>query len=85
MDSQRVRHYFVRMQIDHDPTEPPRDKTGNGIYWGVSLALIAMWAASLATMTLDWPSLRLGALTGGIFIIVMTKLTGDKVPPWMRR
>lgn len=24
MDSQRVRHYFVRMQIDHDPKEPSR-------------------------------------------------------------
>lgn len=85
MDSQLIHHYFVLMQIDHDRDEPPRDRTGNWPYWaGVGLVIV-LWAASLSTMNLDWPSVRLGALTGGVFVIVMTAITKDKVPPWMRR
>lgn len=73
------------MQIDHDREEPPRDTTGNWIYWAAAAMVILIVAASVATMTLDWPSVRLGALAGGVFVIVMTKITGDKVPKWMRR
>lgn len=46
---------------------------------------MALWTISLITETLDWPSVRLGALTGGVFVIIMTAITKDKVPPWMRR
>jgi hypothetical protein len=85
MDSQRVRYYVLPMQIDHDREEPPRDTGGNFIYWAVSAVVVLIWISSFMTMTLDWPSIRLGALSGGVFVIVMTKITGDKVPPWMRR
>jgi hypothetical protein len=49
------------------------------------LVVLVVWVISLMTMTLDWHSVRLGAISGGVFVIVMTKITGNKVPPWMRR
>lgn len=73
------------MQIDHDPTEPPRDRTGNWIYWAGAALVVVLWAVSLSTMTLDWHSVRLGAITGGVFVLIMTAITKGKVPPWMRR
>lgn len=85
MDSLSVCHYFVRMQIDHDRDEPPRDTGGDFLYWAVSAVVAFIWVASFMTMTLDWPSVRLGALSGGVFVIVMSKITGNKVPKWMRR
>jgi hypothetical protein len=80
-----VRRYFVGMQIDHDREEPPRDTGGNFVYWGVSAVVAFIWVVSLMTMNLDWHSVRLGAFTGGVFVIVMSKITGNKVPKWMRR
>lgn len=77
--------YIVRMQIDHDPKEPPRDRSGNGVVWAALGMLALMWVGSLTLMTVDWHSVILGALSGGFFIGAMTEITGNKVPPWMRR
>lgn len=73
------------MQIDHDPAEPPRDRTGNGVLWGAAAMVALLWAGSLTLMSVDWHSAVLGAVTGGVFVIIMNEITGNKVPPWMRR
>jgi hypothetical protein len=73
------------MQIEHDPDEPPRDMTGNWIYWAASAMVVLMWTINLLYIPLDWNSVRLGFLTGGVFMIVGRAITGDKVPSWMRR
>lgn len=71
--------------IDHDPDEPPRDKTGNGIYWFWAIALPVMWAGNIAFNNVDWSSVAAGALTGGVFVLFIIAYTGDRVPKWMRR
>ena len=71
--------------IDHDPDEPPLDRTGNWPYW-VGFALLAvLWIGNLALFTLDWHSIVLGAATGGIFVAIVLDYTGNRVPKWMRR
>jgi hypothetical protein len=72
-------------QIDHDPDEPPRDRSGNGVLWMAGLMVSLLWLGSLTLLTLDWHSVTLGAVTGGVFVAIMTEITGNKVPPWMRR
>lgn len=74
-----------RDYIEHDPDEPPRDMTGNGVYWAGGAILIAIWAVYFFLGTIDWESVMLGGLTGGMFILAMIEYTGNKVPKWMRR
>jgi hypothetical protein len=73
------------MQIDHDREEPPRDTGGNGVLYAWLVILPALWAVFYFTGMLEWRSAVLGALTGGIFVIIMTEITGNRVPSWMRR
>jgi len=71
--------------IDHDPDEPPPDRTGNSVYWAGLVILVAIWAVYLFLKGVDWESVMLGGLTGGMFVIIMIAYTGNKVPKWMRR
>jgi len=71
--------------IDHDPDEPPPDRTGNGIYWAWCVILPVLWLIQLTLGEVDWQSAVLGGLTGGMFVIIMIAYTGNKVPKWMRR
>lgn len=72
-------------QIEHDADEPPKDRSGSSAYWAAGTVLALLWLGSLTLMNLDWHSVVLGAVTGGAFVIVMTEITGNKVPKWMRR
>lgn len=78
-------HYVFGMQIEHDPQEPPRDRTGNGIFYAWAVLLPVMWGGFYYFDMLEWRSAVLGALTGGVFVAIMTEITGNRVPPWMRR
>lgn len=73
------------MQIEHDPKEPPRYKGGNGIFWALGVVIAALWTAFVAFQMLDWHSAALGFGTGAVFVIIMVEITGNRVPPWMRR
>jgi hypothetical protein len=72
------------MQIEHDPKEPPRDRSGMGIYWANFLILCVLWAWKLLD-GLDWQSVALGLWTGLFVAIWAIEMTGNKVPAWMRR
>lgn len=43
-----------------------------------------IWLVFLTLVGVDWRSALLGGLTGGVFVAIMTEVTGNKVPPWMR-
>lgn len=73
------------MQIDHDPKEPPRYKGGNGIFYAWAVILPVLWAGFYFTGMLDWHSAVLGLGTGAICATILTEITGNRVPPWMRR
>ncbi|TIN88334.1 MAG: hypothetical protein E5X94_00580 [Mesorhizobium sp.] len=77
-------HYVFGMQIEHDPKEPPRDRTGSGVLWGSAGMVALIWLVFLTLVGVDWRSALLGGLTGGVFVAIMTEVTGNKVPPWMR-
>lgn len=81
----RKMHYVGGMQIDHDPKEPPRFNGGNGIFYIWAALLPAMWGGFWYFDMLEWRSAILGALSGGVFVTIMIEITGNKVPPWMRR
>ena len=70
--------------IDHDPDEPPPDRSWKGLPWLFLLMLIVLWVGSIATMEIDWHSVVLGLLTGGAFIGFMIEYTGNRIPKWMR-
>lgn len=71
--------------IDHDPDEPPPDRSWKGLPAAFTFAICLIWIGNLVFFDLDWYSILLGALTGGGFIILMIEYTGNKVPNWMRR
>lgn len=71
--------------IDHDPNEPPLDKSWKGIPWAFAAMVALLWGGSLAILTVDWHSVFLGALTGGGFVGFVLSYTGNRVPRWMRR
>lgn len=73
------------MQIEHDPKEPSRNAGQMWTYIGLAFAMAFIWTVALTLMSLDWFSLVLGAFTGGLFVNVMTEITGNKIPRWMRR
>lgn len=70
--------------IDHDPDEPPPDRTGSWPYWLGGLMIVVLWIGSLVSMDLDWHSVILGALTGAVFMVIGLGYTGNRVPKWMR-
>ncbi|ODA95555.1 hypothetical protein BFX40_23630 [Mesorhizobium sp. SEMIA 3007] len=72
-------------KIDHDADEPPKDRSGNSVFWAAGTVLALLWLGSLTLMTLDWHSVVLGAVSGGAFVAFVTEITGNKVPKWMRR
>lgn len=71
--------------INHDPDEPPLDRSWKGIPWLFAAVLFLLWVGSLAVLSLDWHSVALGALTGGAFVGFVMEYTGNRVPRWMRR
>lgn len=71
--------------IDHDPDEPPPDRSGNWPYWAGIAMITALWAIAAATEEVDWYFTGLGALTGGTFVAIVLDYTGNRVPKWMRR
>lgn len=74
-----------RDYIEHDPDEPPPDRSWKGLYWVAILVVAALWAGSLALFDIDRHSVLLGALTGGVVVAILLEYTGNKVPRWMRR
>lgn len=70
--------------IEHDPDEPPRDTSGNTVYWASAFVLAALWAAYFLIGEYDWKSIALGVGTGAIIAIWAIEITGNKVPKWMR-
>lgn len=78
-------YYLFGMQIDHDPQEPPRDRTGNGVLWLAGGMVLVLWLGYYFFDMLDWHSAALGLGSGVVFVVIMTEITGNKVPPWMRR
>lgn len=85
MDSLSVCHYFMRMQIEHDAKEPPRDRSGMGLYWGSCAVLAAFWFGYLAFNTPDWWGIALGVGSGLFIATWAIEMTGNKAPAWMRR
>lgn len=72
-------------QIDHDPDEPPKNRSGFGLYWA-NLAMLAMlWATQLYAGNMNWQSVALGLWTGLLLATWAIELTGNKAPRWMRR
>lgn len=84
MDSLTFHHYFVLMQIDHDRDEPPRDRSGMGLYWANLAVLTILWIWMLSSEALDWKSLALGAWSGLFVATWGIEMTGNKAPRWMR-
>lgn len=84
-----VKAIFARMgepkTIDHDPEEPPLDRTGNGIYWAAFGVLLILWIGNLILIPLNWNSVFLGFGTGLLIGIWSIAITGNRVPKWMRR
>lgn len=70
--------------IDHDPDEPPPDRTGNGIYKLYFGALVIFWIAFFLTNELHWSSFALGGATGLFVAVWAIDITGNRVPKWMR-
>lgn len=71
-------------QIDHDPKEPPRDRSGNGVWYFYFVFLAFFWAVFFVTSELHWNSFALGGVTGIFLVSWAVDITGNKVPPWMR-
>lgn len=66
-------------QIDHDPNEPPVDRTPGP--WRIAVPLVAIaWGLNLYSRELDWVSVGLGAFTGIVFTAWMIDITGNKIP-----
>lgn len=74
------------MQIEHDPHEPPPDRSGNASTWGGLLLIGLCWAVLLYVgFPFDWASLAIGAGTMAFLIAGARKLTGDRLPDWWPR
>lgn len=74
------------MQIDHDPHEPPPDRSGNASTWGL---IILFFICCAGLIWLRYPFDWLSGLMGGfaVFLVVSVghKLTGDRLPDWWPR
>jgi membrane protein YdbS with pleckstrin-like domain len=75
---------FGGMQIDHDPDEPPPDRSGNTVYWASFAALAVICAGYFFYNTPDWWALAVGCAIGLFVAIWAIAITGNKVPKWMR-
>jgi hypothetical protein len=73
------------MQIDHDKDEPPRDRSGMGIYWAVFAFLVLLWIGYLSFNAPDWWGISIGAGSGLFLATWAIEITGNKAPKWMRR
>lgn len=71
--------------IDHDPEEPPVDRSGNGVYWAAFALIVVMWALALFSGRIDYGSAVIGAATGGLFCIWAMDITKGRLPPWWPR
>jgi hypothetical protein len=71
--------------IEHDPNEPPRDRSGNWPYWSGAALVAALWVMTALTEPIIWRLVGLGAVTGGVFVAIILDYTGNRVPKWMRR
>lgn len=76
--------YGCGMQIDHDPNEPPVDRT-RGPWLMAAVVLALLWAWYFYFMPFVWPALALGFMTGGIFTAWIIEITGNKTPASWRR
>ena len=72
------------IEIEHDPDEPPRDGTGNWLYWANLAVLVFCAAVYFLNGTPDWASIGLGAYAGIFIATWAIGITGNKVPKWMR-
>lgn len=70
--------------IEHDPEEPPRDRTGYAVYWANFALLALFWTGTLMLDILNWGTVALGVWTGAFIAIWSIDITGNKVPKWMR-
>jgi len=50
--------------IEHDKDEPPRDTSGNTVYWVNAAMLAVFWIGYLWHGDYDWPAVALGCFTG---------------------
>ncbi|MGO8490910.1 hypothetical protein ACC757_29415 [Rhizobium ruizarguesonis] len=67
------------MQIDHDPDEPKLDR-GPGP-WKIAIpVLLVIVVLNLATRSIDWISLALGAAIGACIVAWAIDITGNKIP-----
>lgn len=66
-------------QIDHDPNEPPVDRTPGPWRWVMAI-LIVGWAGYLYSFPVDWRSIALGVLTGAAIVAWAVDITGNKIP-----
>ena len=71
-------------EIEHDPEEPPRDRTGNLIYWVNFLMLAGLWVVTTQISAPTWGTVFLGIWTGAFIAIWSIEMTGNKAPNWMR-
>lgn len=76
---------LLAMQIDHDPNEPPPDRSGTTVYWAAFALLAVMWALALYSGRVDYGSAVIGAATGLAFGIWGMAVTGGRLPPWWPR
>lgn len=74
------------MIIDHDKDEPPRDTSGNTVYWVNAVFLTLLWAWFLFSDSepSKWASVCLGVWSGMFIAIWAIDMTGNKTPKWMR-
>jgi len=66
--------------IDHDPDERPRKQFGDGwLWWACWLMVALIWTGYLYFHGIDWYSVVVGAVTGGMFIAWSIDITGNRV------
>lgn len=70
--------------INHDPDEPPRDRSGNAAYWASASIVAILWVIFLTLGKVDFYSVCLGAFTCLVVVGIAVEITGNRVPPWMR-
>lgn len=69
----------MRPAIDHDPNEPPRDRSKSP--WPfAAIGLVLLWAWYAYFMQADWISIGLGFGTGIVFASWAVDVTGNRVP-----